>query len=50
MQYGKLRDSDQVSLFVNDELDTGLERTNDIPMAEVMLEAVTDREAVTENL
>lgn len=49
-QYGKLRDSDQGSFFVNDELDTGLEGTNDIPMAEIVLEAVTDCEAVTENL
>ena len=47
-QYGKLRNS----FFINDDVDTGLERTNDIPMDdhELVLEPVTDYEAVTENL
>ena len=45
-QYRKLGYSNQASFFVNDEADTGLDRTNDIPMHE----PVTDCEAVTENL
>ena len=49
-QYGRLRNSNQMSFFINDDADTGLERTNDIPMDEIVLEPVTDYEAVTENL
>ena len=47
-QYGKLRNSNQASYFVNDEADTDLEMTDSIPMEEIVLEP--DYEAVTENL
>ena len=49
-RYGRLRDSDRASFFVNDEVDTVMERTNDIRMEEIVLEAVTDLKAETENL
>jgi len=39
MEYGKLGQSDRASFFINDETDIGPE---DIPMEEVVLEAVTD--------
>ena len=39
MEYGKLRQSDQASLFVSDEANIGPE---DIPTEEIVLEAVTD--------
>ncbi|XP_065883527.1 uncharacterized protein [Dysidea avara] len=38
-EYGKLSQSDQASFFINDEVDIGPE---DIPMREIVLEAVTD--------
>ena len=36
-QYGRLRTSYQTSLFIDDDADTGLERTDDVPMDEIVL-------------
>ena len=36
-QYGRLRNLDQASNFVNDEADNGLDRTDDNPMDEIVL-------------
>ena len=35
-QYGRLRNLNQTSLFL-DDADTGLERTDDVPMDEIVL-------------
>ena len=35
-QYGRLRNPNQTSLFL-DDADTGLERTDDVPMDEIVL-------------
>ena len=49
-QYGRLIQPNQASVFINDEEDAGVDRTNDILMDDILPEQVTNYEAVTENL
>ena len=49
-QYGRLIQPNQASVYISDEEDSGVDRTNDIPMDDILPEQVTNYEAVTENL